>query len=88
MDRAVRTYGQNGEELSLSYADMDWHTFRKHRDEALAELDKYALSDRNMSQEMIDYRQFLRDLPSNYPGELANDACDAWHNYTKPPELS
>lgn len=88
MDRAVRTYGQSGEELSLSYSDMDWHTFRKHRDEALAELDKYALSDRNMSQEMIDYRQFLRDLPSNYPGELANDACDAWHNYTKPPELS
>ena len=41
-----------------------------------------------MSEEMIDYRQFLRDLPSNYPGELANDACDAWNAYTKPPELS
>jgi len=88
MIRAVRTYGKNGEELSLSYSDIDWGTFRRHRDQALSELDIYALSDRNMSEEMIDYRQFLRDLPSNYPGELANDACDAWNAYTKPPELS
>jgi hypothetical protein len=88
MNREVRTYGKNGEELSLSYADMEWGTFRRYRDQALAELDKYALSDRNMSQEMIDYRQFLRDLPSNYPGELANDACDAWDAYTKPSELN
>lgn len=88
MNREVRTYGKNGEELSLSYTDIEWGTFRRYRNQALSELDKYALSDRNMSQEMIDYRQFLRDLPSNYPGELANEACDAWDAYTKPSELN
>ncbi|MCP3701006.1 MAG: hypothetical protein GY920_21310 [Aliivibrio sp.] len=88
MDRAIRTYGKNGEELSLTYADIEWGDFRRERDRIISELDIYALSDRNISQEMIDYRQFLRDLPSNYPGELANDACDAWNNYVKPQELS
>jgi len=40
------------------------------------------MSDQNPSQEWIDYRQFLRDLPQNY--DTANEAADAWAEYEKP----
>jgi hypothetical protein len=41
-------------------------------------------SDNTASQEWIDYRQFLRDLPQNY--DSANDAADAWAAYNSPEE--
>lgn len=37
---------------------------RAKRDELLASTDWWAVSDRTMTQEQIDYRQALRDLPS------------------------
>ena len=39
---------------------------RRERDIKLKETDFYALSDVTMSTEMTNYRQALRDLPSNY----------------------
>ena len=79
----------HGEEIiSDTMNNVDWPSIKNMRKHILSECDYMFLSDQTPSQEWIDYRQFLRDLPSNYPGELANDACDAWHNYTKPSELN
>ena len=36
---------------------------RKYRDDLLKETDVWALTDRTMTQEQIDYRQALRDFP-------------------------
>ena len=37
---------------------------REHRDGKLRSTDSWALSDRTMTQDQIDYRQALRDVPS------------------------
>lgn len=37
---------------------------RNKRDELLAETDWWAVTDRTMSQQQLDYRQALRDVPS------------------------
>jgi hypothetical protein len=70
--------------ISDTMLDVSWNELRSHRDELLSKSDWRFMSDQTPSQEWIDYRQFLRDLPQNYPGELANDACDALEAYTKP----
>lgn len=62
--------------------DLDWQTVREHRNLELERTDWWAVSDLTMSQERIDYRIFLRDLPQNF--ESANDAADAWAAYTLP----
>ena len=40
------------------------------------------MSDQSPSQEWVDYRTFLRNLPQNY--DSANDAADAWKEFTIP----
>jgi hypothetical protein len=70
--------------ISDTMQDVSWNELRSHRDELLSKSDWRFMSDQTPSQEWIDYRQFLRDLPQNYPGDLANDACDALEAYTKP----
>lgn len=52
------------------------------REEHLTKCDWRFMSDQTPSQEWIDYRQFLRDLPQNFIE--ANDACDAWNEYEIP----
>jgi len=47
-------------------AEMD-KNFRKLRDEELARTDHMMLPDRNPTQELLDYRQALRDAPA-HPG--------------------
>ena len=42
-----------------------WNSVRELRNKLLAETDFYALSDVNMTTEMSNYRQALRDLPSS-----------------------
>jgi len=44
--------------------DRDLFSLREKRNRLLAETDFYALSDVTMSDEMEEYRQDLRDLPS------------------------
>jgi len=64
--------------------DVDWYEFRERRNQLLTESDWRFMGDQTPSQEWLDYRQFLRDLPQNYPGELANDAVDALDAYEIP----
>ena len=42
-----------------------WKRFRRIRDIKLQETDWWAVSDREMTQEQINYRQALRDSPVN-----------------------
>jgi hypothetical protein len=52
------------DELNLAFP---MKLLRKKRDELLAETDWMALKDRNITQAETEYRQKLRDLPSDYP---------------------
>ena len=61
---------------------LEWSDVRKGRDTELNKTDWRFMSDQSPSQEWIDYRQFLRDLPQNY--ETANDAVNAWNEYEIP----
>ena len=58
--------------------DVDWNHVRSVRNDELEKSDWRAVSDRTMSQDWIDYRQALRDLPQDY--ESANDAADNFPN--------
>jgi|TARA_R100000482_G_scaffold117679_1_gene61365 hypothetical protein len=72
-----------GKELiSETFRDVTWNEVKLVREEVLEKSDWRFLSDQTPSQEWIDYRQFLRDLPQNY--ESANDAADAWNEYEIP----
>ena len=62
--------------------DVDWPSIKIMRKHVLTECDYMFLSDQTPSQEWIDYRQFLRDLPQNFTE--ANDAADAWNQYNIP----
>tara|TARA_R100000988_G_C4002366_1_gene169975 strand:- start:463 stop:714 length:252 start_codon:yes stop_codon:yes gene_type:complete len=73
----------HGDEIvSETLIDVDWTSIRKRRKNELSKCDYMFLSDQTPSQEWLDYRQFLRDLPQNY--ESANDAADAWNEYEIP----
>ena len=62
--------------------EVNWQYVRQNRDAVLSQSDWRFMSDQTPSQEWIDYRMFLRDLPQNY--DSANDAADAWKEYTIP----
>lgn len=74
----------------LVYFNVSWEEVREARNKELEHTDWRFVSDRTESQEWIDYRQFLRDLPQTYFDESdeitqgANDACDAWSAYPYP----
>jgi len=61
---------------------MSWEEIRLIRNLCLEDNDWWALKDVVLSAEKKAFRQFLRDLPSNF--ELANDAADAWAAYDIP----
>lgn len=72
-----------GKELiEETFRNVTWDEVKLVREEVLEKSDWRFLSDQTPSQEWIDYRQFLRDLPQNY--ESANDAADAWNEYDIP----
>ena len=83
MNRKHITY-QGDEILSESYIDVSWEELRAVRNSSLAQSDWRFMSDQDPSDAWIAYRVFLRDLPQDNPGELANDACDAWDEYDRP----
>lgn len=73
----------HGEEIiSETMNNVDWPSIKNMRKHVLSECDYMFLSDQSPSQEWIDYRQFLRDLPQNFTE--ANDAADAWNEYNIP----
>jgi|DEB0MinimDraft_6_1074348.scaffolds.fasta_scaffold04029_2 hypothetical protein len=59
------TYAEVTAKLSELEVDAKWFDIREKRNKLLAETDFYALSDVNMTTEMSNYRQQLRDLPSS-----------------------
>ena len=70
--------------------NVTWRFVRSKRDEELSRTDWRFMSDQSPSQEWVDYRIFLRDLPQNYFDESdevsqgANAAADQWAAYEKP----
>ena len=58
--------------------DVTWEDVRFSRNAALDRTDWRAVKDRTMSQAWKDYRQALRDLPQDFPGDNGNDAADNW----------
>ena len=81
IDRRSVTY--HGEEIiEETFRDLTWEEVKSKRNTHLNNSDWRFMSDQSPSQEWIDYRQFLRDLPQNY--ESANDAADAWNEYDIP----
>ena len=62
--------------------DISWEKIKLERKQELDNTDWRFMSDQTPSQEWIDYRQFLRDLPQNY--DTANEAVDAWNEYEIP----
>ena len=67
-----------------SFVDVSWEELRDRRNRTLEQSDWRFMSDQSPSDEWIAYRVFLRDLPQDNPGDLANDACDSWNDYDKP----
>ena len=77
----------NGEEvISETLNDVTWNNLRRERDAELRATDHWALKDRTMSQAKKDYRVMLRDLPSDFEGDNANDAADHWNDNPRPEE--
>ena len=83
MNRNHVVFNHLGEQIVPIYKkDVTWEEVRERRNRELKNSDWRFMSDRSPSQEWIDYRQFLRDLPSNF--ESSNDAADAWNEYEIP----
>jgi len=81
INRRSRKY--NGKELiSETFIDFTWEQVKEIREEHLTKCDWRFMSDQTPSQEWIDYRQFLRDLPQQFTE--ANDAADAWNEFEIP----
>lgn len=76
--------------LTEEFFNIDWDSLRIERDVALVKCDWRFMSDQSPSQEWVDYREFLRNLPQNHFDESdevtqgANAAADAWNEYDKP----
>jgi len=68
--------------LSETFRNVTWNEVKMVRQEHLELSDWRFMSDQTPSQEWVDYRQFLRDLPQNFTE--ANDAADAWNEYDIP----
>ncbi len=83
MNRNHVVFNHLGEQIVPIYKkDVTWEEVRERRNNELKNSDWRFMSDQSPSQEWIDYRQFLRDLPSNF--ESSNDAADAWYEYNVP----
>tara|TARA_R110000796_G_C14275663_1_gene401894 strand:+ start:65 stop:313 length:249 start_codon:yes stop_codon:yes gene_type:complete len=72
-----------GEEIiEIIYHDVEWEEVRSLRNKELKNSDWRASQDVIMTDEWVQYRTFLRDLPQNHTE--ANDAADAWNEFTIP----
>jgi len=61
-----------------TFRDVDWDEVRRLRDRDLERCDWRAGKDVVLATAWKDYRQALRDLPQDFPGDNGNDAVDAW----------
>ena len=81
MLRTITEHFADDREDIVHVRDVTWAEVRQSRNAALADSDWRAVSDRTISQDWIDHRTALRDLPQNHAS--ANDAADNW---PQPPE--
>jgi hypothetical protein len=63
-DHDCYVIGETVAEGNTRKTELDIENARQKRNDLLTETDWWAVSDRTMTQEQIDYRQALRDLPS------------------------
>jgi len=82
MLRTFTEHFADGREDFVHTRDVSWSELRQARNAELVRTDPWALTDRTMSQEQFDYREFLRDLPGD--NDSANEAADAWAAYEIP----
>ena len=75
MDRSYTTYA-GAEVIDQGKLDVTWVEVREMRDYWLEKTDWRFMSDQSPSDEWVDYRTALRDLPQDHAD--ANSACDAW----------
>lgn len=79
--RRIETYDSNGELIETVFREVEYSEVRQIRNMLLKESDLYILQDiynsltEEQKNELITYRQDLRELPQNYPNS-ANDAAD------------
>lgn len=84
MDRNTRVTNHLGEVISTGKKDISWEEARVERNNCLKKTDLWYLKDRwdelssTKKGQLNAYRKALRDLPQDYPGDNANDACDNW----------
>mgnify|MGYP000013961992 FL=1 len=71
-----------GGNVTQEQLPMIWDQLRQHRNNELNNSDWRFMADQTPSQEWIDYRAFLRNLPQNF--EDAWSAGDAWNQYDIP----
>ena len=62
MDSSASSSREDSQDLATEL-EVAWANLREQRDKLLDETDHYALQDIDLSDEMITYRQALRDLP-------------------------
>ena len=79
--RVHHFYDLNNEKTSTE-VQANWNEIKSIRNRILSESDWRFMSDQSPSIEWAEYRQFLRDLPQNH--DSANDAADAWNEFTIP----
>jgi hypothetical protein len=80
MARSVRI-NADGSETELADVEISWERVRYLRDKELALCDWRALKDVTLATAWKDYRQALRDLPSD---NATTDEC--FENWPTPPE--
>jgi hypothetical protein len=80
--RNKQKYDYQGNLLESVLLDISWETIKLERKQELDNSDWRFMSDQTPSQEWIDYRQFLRDLPQNFTD--SNEAADVWNEYELP----
>ena len=73
---------ERDKEYDAAAPDRKWEDIRTRRDALLAETDHYALQDRELSEEMANYREQLRQVPQNTADPLKFDMESGWP--TKP----
>lgn len=75
------------EELEAQYNAVvisdAWDVLRKQRNIFLSNTDHYALTDRSDTPNMVEYREYLRDLPDSYDDDsiLDQDAVMTFDDY-------
>ena len=82
LDRSIQKFDNKGKLVSESFRNVEWDEVRKERNRLLSISDWRFMSDQTPSQNWIDFRIFLRDLPQNY--DSSNDAADALNAYNVP----